>query len=258
MKRLAASIALVIAALLGAAVSHAELEQSGNLRLIFNGGFKPHALPRTRLAPLNVNLEGSIRTVDGSRPPQLHRITIAINRHGHLSTRGLPTCEAGQLQATTTEEALARCGPATIGHGRFAANVDFPNRPPLPVEGKMVAFNARIAGRAAVLMHIYGSKPIQATFVLPFRISHQSHGTFGTVFTAVIPSIASNLGYVTDVNLSFGRRYRFAGKSMSFLSARCAAPAGFPGALFSLAQGTFAFTNGRQLTATLTRDCRVR
>lgn len=254
MRRLCISIVLLVI-LAAAAVAQGELEQSGNLRLTINGGFKPHALPRSKPAPVTATLEASITTVDGSRPPQLRRISFAINRYGLLSTRGLPTCDAGQLEATTTEVALERCGGARVGHGRFGANVDFPNRPPIPVEGKMLAFNAKVNGRPGLLLHINGTNPVQATFVLPFKISHPKTGKFGTVFATVIPKIASDLGYVTDVSLTFGRRYSFKGKRMSFLSARCAAPAGFPGALFSFVRASFGFATGRQLTTTLARDC---
>ena len=254
MRRLCISIAL-LAILVVAAVAQGELEQSGNLRLTINGGFKPHALPRNKPAPVTATLDASITTVDGTRPPQLRRISFAINRYGLLSTRGLPTCDAGQLEATTTEVALERCGAARVGHGRFGANVDFPNRPPIPVEGAMLAFNARVNGRPGLLLHINGSNPVQATFVLPFKISHPKQGKFGTVFTTVIPRIASDLGYVTDVSLTFGRHYSFKGERMSFLSARCAAPDGYPGALFSFARASFGFATGRQLTTTLTRDC---
>jgi hypothetical protein len=122
----------------------------------------------------------------------------------------------------------------------------------------MLAFNSRVGKRNVILMHIYGSKPVQATFVLTFKISHPRRGTFGTVLSTRIPKLASDLGYVTDVAMSFGRRFRYRGKRRSFLSARCAAPLGLPGALFSFARGSFSFAGGLRLTATLTRDCRVR
>jgi hypothetical protein len=94
------------------------------------------------------------------------------------------------------------------------------------------------------------------TIVLKFKITHQ-RGVFGTVLFARIPAIASNLGYVTDISLTFGRMYRYKGKQRSFISARCAAPDGFPGAIFPLARGTFTFSNDQRLSLTLTRDCRV-
>lgn len=258
MRRFLIPMSLAVAALLGAGIAHGELEQSGNIRLQIQGGFQPRTLPRLRPVPVTASLEAAISTVDGSRPPQLKRISFAVNRHGHISVKGLPTCAPSLLEATTTEEAIARCGDARVGHGRFGANVDFPNKPPLPVEGNMVAFNALVGGRPAILLHIYGSRPVQATFVLTFKITHEKKGDFGTVLSTVIPKIASDLGYVTDVNLTFGRRYKFNGKSMSFLSASCSAPAGFPGALFPFVRTSFGFSTGRQLTTTLSRNCNVR
>jgi hypothetical protein len=100
--------------------------------------------------------------------------------------------------------------------------------------------------------------PVQVTFILPFRIVRLRNGEFGTLFVARIPKIAAQLGYVTNVSLTFERRYAYHGRSRSFLSARCAAPAGFPGAVFTLARGSFTFTNGQRLSTTLARNCWVR
>jgi hypothetical protein len=246
------------AALLGSAVAAAEVVQEGNLRLTFNGHFSPQRLPRDHAAPVSVRLGGSVATTTGGRPPALRRITLAVNRYGRLSTRGLPVCEAGQLESTSTSEARSRCREALIGHGRYLANVGLPNRPPFPVEGDVLAFNGRQGGRPTILLHIYGSEPVNVTVVLRFRISHPRRGDFGTVFSARIPAIASNLGYVTDISLLFERRYSYAGRRRSLFSARCAAPAGFGGALFTFARGRFDFANGQRLTTTLTRTCRVR
>lgn len=258
MRRFLVPLALLCLAALGAGVAHGELAQRGGLRISFDGGFAPQALPRDRTAPVTVHLNGSVATTDGSRPPQLRRISIAVNRYGRLFTRGLPTCRAGRLEATSTPIALARCRGALVGRGRFQANVDFPTTSSFPVEGRMLAFNSRVAGRPAVLLHIHGSSPVRATVVLAFKISHPRRGRFGTVLTTKIPRIAGDLGYVTDVSLRFGRRYRHSGAPRSFLSARCAAPAGFRGAIFTFARGSFAFANGQTLTTNLTRDCRVR
>ena len=73
-----------------------------------------------------------------------------------------------------------------------------------------------------------------------------------------LPRIAADLGYVSNISLEFGRKYFYQGKQRSFLSARCAAPDGFPGALFSFARGTFFFADGKRVTSTLARDCLVR
>lgn len=251
------TIAVLAAALLGAGLARGELVQSGDVRLDFNGGFEPHALPRDRAVPVTLNLGGSILGVNGSRPPAVRSFSIAVNRYGRIFTRGLPACSAGAIEQTSTRKALSRCRGALVGRGRVMANVDFPTLA-FPEEGRALAFNGRAGGRPAILLHIYGSRPVQATVVLVFRISHPHRGSFGTVFTTTVPRIASDLGYLANIRLTLDRRYRFGGRLRSFLSARCAAPHGFPGAIFTFARGRFLFDNGQRITTALTRDCRVR
>lgn len=258
MKRLTLIAALLVAALFGAAIARGEISGSDGLFVSFGGGFTPHSLPRDRDVPVTVKLDVSIKTVDGTRPPQLRRISLAVNRYGRLTTRGLPTCRPALLESTDPRTALARCRPALVGRGHFIANVEFPNRAPFPVNGKMLAFNGRAHGRPAILLHIHGSNPVAVTVVLTFTIRHPKQGKFGTVLSAKIPRLASDLGYVTDVALVFNRQYRFRGREYSFLSARCAAPAGFPGAIFSFTRGTFTFAETKPIVTTLTRDCVVR
>jgi hypothetical protein len=181
-----------------------------------------------------------------------------MNRAGKLFSTGLPVCHSSQLQQTSSEAALSHCRPALVGRGSFAVNVDFPNAPLIPAKGKVLVFNSRIDGKQGMLLHLYGSSPVRAAFVLPFKIEHRIQGEFGTVFSTKIPTLASDLGYVTKIKLTIGRKYRYAGKLRSFISASCAAPAGFPGVSYQLAKTTFAFSDGTNLTSHLTRDCTVR
>jgi hypothetical protein len=255
-RRLLSLITVVVA--VSAGVAQGELTREGNLVVSLKGDILPHALPRDTLAPVRVRVEGSVRTLNGARPPELRRLAIALNSQGRLFSRGLPRCTAGQLQQTSTEVALEICGPALVGRGRFEASVDFPSLAPFPAEGALLAFNARRRGRQAILIHIYGTSPTPLTFILPLTINQDDDGTFGTLLSARLPSIASELGYVTNVSLTIGRRYRHEGRARSFLSASCAAPEGFPGAIFPFAKGTFSFSNGQTLTTSLVRDCRVR
>jgi hypothetical protein len=248
---------LFAATLFGAVVARGEVFPDGKLLVGFDARLAPHALPRDRPAPVTVSLHGTVKMLDGSRPPQLRRMSLAVNRYGLISTRGLPVCLPEALQSTSHDAALARCGGALVGRGRFGANVDFPDLK-FPVEGRMLAFNSRSRGRPAIALHVYGTNPVEATFVLMFKISHQPRGQFGTVLSTRIPRIAADLGYLTDLTLTFGRRYTHNGEARSFLSARCAAPPGFPGALFPLVRAHFVFANGQTLSPTLARDCRVR
>jgi hypothetical protein len=257
-RRALISLLLLSTLLFGATVARGELSGSNGLFVSFGGGFTPRALPRDRDVPVTVNLNVAIKTSDGTRPPQLRRITLAVNRYGRLTTKGLPTCHPSLLESTDPSTALARCGDALVGRGSFGANVEFPNRAPFPVRGQMLAFNSRSHGRQAILLHVHGSNPVEVTVVLTFTIHHPKDGNFGTVLTTRIPRLASDLGYVTDVSLVFNRRYRYRGRQYSFLSARCAAPTGFPGAIFSFTRGTFDFAARKPIVTTLTRDCVVR
>jgi hypothetical protein len=257
-RRLAIPLLIAIAALLCAGLAAAEVVQDGNLRLHFSGKIAPKKLPRTNPAPVTVRVSGAIGTADGERPPELTKIAIAFNRDGHVSTKGLPICEAGELEQTTSAGAREACGGALVGHGKFRANVALPGRETFPVTGDMLAFNSTKNGRPALLLHIYGSHPVQLVFVLTFRIVRVAKGTFGTIFVAHIPKFAAQLGYVTHVNLTFARRYVYQGEQRSFLSARCAAPAGFPGGPFTLARGSFTFDNGQRISTSLARNCWVR
>lgn len=258
MRRLGSISVLLVIVLLGASVAHGEVFGGNGLFVSFGGGFTPRSLPRDRDVPVTVNLETAIKTTDGSRPPQLRKISFAVNRYGRITTAGLPTCRPALLESTDPQVALDRCGGALVGKGRFGANVEFPNRAPFPVEGRMLAFNGRAHGRPAILLHIFGSDPVKITVILTFTIRHPEKGKFGTVLSTKIPRLAADLGYVTDVSLTFNRRYQYRGRQRSFLSARCAAPEGFPGAIFSFTRGIFSFANGKKIVTTLTRDCLVR
>lgn len=257
-RRLVTVALLVFATLVGATVARAELSQKGNLRISFDGGLSPRSLPRDKAAPVTLRVEGAVSTTDGSQPPPVDRIEIALNRAGHLSTVGLPACTSRLLQSTSTETALERCRPALVGRGHFESNVQFPGTAPIPADGPMLAFFGLKGGRPALLLHLFITSPAQVTFVLPLVISHHGEGQFGTLLTAKVPRLAGGLGSVTKIDLKINREYAFKGQRRSFLSASCAAPAGFSGGIFALAQGRFHFSNGEVLKTTLTRNCRVR
>lgn len=256
-RRLIIPALLAIAALLGAGAAHGELSQKGNLRISFDGSFNPTSLPRDRMAPVTVRFGGAISTTDGSHPPALGRVEIALNHNGSLSTIGLPLCTSSLLQSTTTETALERCRSALVGRGHFGASVEFPSLAGIPAKGTILAFNGTHDGKPALLLHLYGTVPVQATFILALTVSRRS-GQFGTVFAAKIPTLAGGVGSVTKIDLKIGREYTYKGKRRSYLNASCAAPAGFSGGVFPLAKGSFYFADGRKLETVLSRNCHVR
>jgi hypothetical protein len=204
-------------------------------------------------------MQSKVKAVEGGRPPSLRRFAISINRYGILSTRGLPVCDEAKITQTTTAQARSACRSALVGHGRFRAYLQLSQqRQPIPVAGRMLVFNSKSRGQPALLLHIFIASPAIVTFVLTTHIRRSTDETFGTVLSTTVPQIAAGLGYVTNIDMTFGRNYRYQGQTHSFLSASCAAPPGFSGAIFSLVRAKFSFVNGQQLGTTLVRNCTVR
>jgi hypothetical protein len=251
-----AFVAVAVAAVAG--VAQGERIKAGNLIVSLSGEIVPHALPRTTAAPVRIHVEGDVQTLSEGQPPPLRQLTIAVNRQGRLFTRGLAVCSPEQLQGTSTAGALSACGPALVGRGEFDATVALPTLSPFPAHGDVLAFNGRKGGHQAIFLHIYSTNPTPLTFVLPLTIAHRRSGDFGIVVSAKLPRLAGDLAYVTGIEFTLHRLYRYAGRMRSYLSASCSAPTGFPGAIFVLAKGTFDFANGQRLRTALIRDCRVR
>jgi hypothetical protein len=243
-------------ALAGVAVSQAETLQKGNVRVKFNADFDPHALPRRDAAPVQIHIQGGIATTDGSHPPALQWLEVELNRNGRLSTAGLPACSAPLLQSTTTEEALARCGPAVVGKGSFHAEVALSGD--VPTSGRIVAFNSRLHGKPALLLHFFAQTPVRFTLVVPLAIAHKRKGEFGTLLRTRVPRLAGGLGSITQIDVTLGRRYSFAGKRRSYLSAACSALPGTDFAFFAFARARFRFESTPEFHSKLLKACRVR
>ena len=250
--------ALVLVYVASTALSaQAELAQRDNLRVKFDAQVTPQALPRHGAAPIAVGVGGTVSTTDGSTPPQLRQVKIAINSAGRLDAKGLPTCRLDEIQPATTANALAACGPAKVGEGSFSANVVIPEQSPFPSDGVLVAFNGVQGGKPVIYAHVYGTEPIPTSFTLPLKIS-RAKGKFGTVLTATLPNVTSSAAYVTGLTLRLHRTFAYRGARHSYLSAGCPAPDGFPGTVYPLARATFSFAGAAPLSATATRSCTAR
>jgi hypothetical protein len=235
------------------------LTQDGNILVSFNGGISPRALPRSGVAPVAVSIDSSFKAADGAAPPpQLRTISIGINRGGKVFDRGLPTCRLRTIQPATIEAARRICGGAIVGSGRVQVQVQLANQEPFEFKGPLLVFNAeRAGGHRRLLAQVYGNRPPSA-FVLTFRILKRQ-GTFGTVIKTTLPAAARKWAYVTDFEMKLQRTYTYRGEKHSYISAGCAAPPGFPGAVYPFARATFGFAGGKQVAPPpLVRDCTVR
>lgn len=255
-RRLAIPLLVALLALSSGAVSRAEVEQKDGLRVSFDADFSPRELPRNRPAPVKVEIQGRIATLDGSHPPALRWLEIELHRSGRVSSEGLPVCSAPILQSTSTETALARCRPALVGRGSFRADVLLGRE--VPATGEILAFNSRKGGKQSLLLHFFAGVPVRFTLVVPLTIGHRPEGQFGTVLRARVPRLGGGLGSITEIDLAIARQYRFRGERRSYLSAACGAPAALASALFPFARASFRFESHRAIRTTLIRGCRVR
>lgn len=255
--RVALAAGLLVALLLSAGLARGEVAQNGDVRLSFDVQWSPQALPRDRPAPISASFSGGISSLDGGAPPRVRRLSVGFDRRGTVTTRGLPVCRQNELQSVPSATALARCRGAFLGRGHFAAYIDFPLAG-FSVRGPALAFNGRRDGRPLILLHVYISTPVRAALVIPMAISHPPRGRFGTVLSTKVPKLAGGAGYLTGIGLTLDRRYRFGGRTLSFLSASCPAPGDFTLDVFTLARGSFEFANGQHANVVLERTCRVR
>jgi hypothetical protein len=249
--------ALSVAGLLAQPTSAVEFSQKGNLRLAFAGSLSPRSLPRQGRAPIAVSISGTIATTDGTAPPALKTFQIAINKAGHFDFAGLPSCALHEIQPSSTVGARRACGASLVGEGTFSASVPIPEQSPYPSVGKLLAFNGEQAGKPVIFAHIYGNEPLPTSFTLALRVS-RAKGRFGTVLSASMPEVASNVAFVTGISLKLDRTFTEGGQKRGYVSAGCPAPEGFTAASFALARARFAFADGRVLSSVLNRDCRVR
>jgi hypothetical protein len=239
-------------ALLGSYGAGAITLRAGDIIIIGDGGFSPTRLPRHENAPISIHGGGRITTVSGNLPPILETIDIEWDRHGAVDTLGLPVCTQSDLEATTIEQARARCRGAIVGKGSGKAIIKFEEQDPIPVSSPITIFNApRRHGNPTVLAHAYLDHPVVTTFIVPVEIEKINKGVYGYRTHGRIPKIAGGAGVPISGHLKVGKQWTYRGERHSYISARCE-----NGRL--QARGKFRFKDGTFLSGTLLRPCQVR
>jgi hypothetical protein len=252
-----AILAIGATLLLGAGIAQADLVQKGNIRIAFNGGIAPAKLPRAQQAPISVQLGAKVKTTDRTEVPTLTRILLEINRHGTLTTRGLPRCSISKIDNSNSQVALARCRGALVGNGNVTTRITLPSQGTFASNGKLYAFNGRVNGKPGILAQVHASRPLPLTFVIPFQIT-AGKGTFGTKLLAKVPPIASGNGRISSFDITLKRNFAKRGKRHSYMAANCPLPSGFRAGSFDFARATYSFEDGRSLTSVLTKECQIR
>ncbi len=233
-----------------------ERHQRGNLIASLDGSLSPRALPRERKAPVALRLAGALQTGDGSALPRVTRLEFALPSQGTLDTRGLPVCSPRRLRYATTEQAMEACGSALVGRGRLDAQIVLPGQSPFALHARLLAFNAGIDGRPAVVVHGYASDPATIA-VLRFHIG-RSEGGLGTRLIGRLPQALGPWPRVARFEMRLSRRFTYQGKPRSYLRASCPLPPALTAGFFPLARVGFLLAGGGRIAATIIRGCRAR
>jgi hypothetical protein len=258
MRSKALALALGVGALACATLAHASVVQEGNVRISVLSQILPYKLPRRGTAPIAVFVSGHLSEPHGGIPPQLKQMTVEVNKHGLLQSKGLPSCPLKRIQPASTERALSSCGDALIGSGQFWAHIVLPDQGAYPTHGRLLIFNGRQKGKPVIFTHIFTANPFFSSFVIPFSIQKTNHGAYGTKLTASLPQALGDWGYVDRIKLTLKRKYRFKGKELSYFNAGCPAPEGSPRTVFPLALASFAFGEGLEIGAKVEKACGVK
>lgn len=240
-----------------ASLAKATVVQEGNLRITVLSQVLPYKLPRVGTAPIAVFVAGHLDAPHGGIPPQLQEMTVEVNKHGLLQSRGLPTCPLRKLQPASTERALASCGDAVIGSGQFWAHIVLPDQGAYSTHGRLLIFNGRQGGRPVIFTHIFTANPFFSSFVIPFGVSKVDHGAYGTELTASLPQALGDWGYVDRIKLTLKRKYTHQGRQLSYFNAGCPAPRGVKRTVFPLALASFDFADGVSISAKVEKACAV-
>lgn len=246
--------ALLLCAL--AAGASGERTQTGDLVVALEGGLSPLALPRDHPAPVAVRLAGGLWTTDGSLLPRVTRVELALPGQSVLDTRGLPRCPPRRLRDATTAGALQACRAALVGHGGLDADVRVEDQKPFTVHARLLAFNAEVKGRPAVVLHAFASDP-PTVVVLPFLLRLES----GRPRTRLVADLPRELGpwpRFAHFEVDLFRRFRYRGEERSYISASCPIPNVLTAGFFSFAKAGFTLEDGRHVSTSITRSCRAR
>lgn len=212
----------------------------------------PKKLSKTKLTPgtLKVTtLTTSTTAANGVPSPAVHA-TIDFDKNAALFTKGLPTCDPAKLQSQSTENAERFCGKAKIGSGHATALLPVGEKI-YNVEQTVTAFNGvPKGGKPVVILHSYGTSPIQTTLVLVGTVSKYNKEGYGPRLDLEIPLLAGGTGALKEFQVTINKKWKYKGVKRSFISAKC------PNSKKLKARGKFTYKDGESLTALSTQTCK--
>ena len=180
-------------------VARAEIVSGGNVRVSFRGWITPRKLPRGEAAPVTLHVAGTVQPLDGRHPAALQRVKVEFNRHGLVSTRGLPVCPRRRLlrgprpRRRWSAAAGPWSAPATSPRTSRFRKGRRSRR-----SGRMLAFNSH-RPRAPGAGRPRSTAPTRCRSPRCCRSPSvgRGQGGFGATLSVQMPKVGDEWGYVT-------------------------------------------------------------
>jgi hypothetical protein len=198
--------------------------RAGNLILKFGSTVSPAKLPKRSLAPIALNVNGTISTSDGTHPSAFREAIVDIDKNGTIDAGGVPVCKGGQLEARNTAAARNVCGKALVGNGSAHVSISFPEQKPIRVSSPLLLFNGgERGGKTTMFIHSFITVPVPAAIVTTVTVTNISKGRYGYRTVAKVPVVAGGSGSALDFKFTIGKKlFSSGGRKHSYLEARCA------------------------------------
>lgn len=220
----AATAAIVASAAFAGPSGSAVTAPDGNAQAV-GALLKPKKLYKNKFTPaaLEVTTRLSNATRAGNVPVPTTNVVIDFDKNTKVFSKGYPTCQASKLQNVSTEVARRECKKAIIGTGHaeallpVGANV-------FNVKQEVTAFNGvPKGGKPVILLHTYGTDPIQTALVLTGVVSNYNKQGYGPRLDVEVPLIAGGTGALTYFNVTVDKKYTYKGKKVSYIQGKCPA-----------------------------------
>jgi len=212
---------------------------------------RPKKLSKKTLTPGNLEvttLTTSTTDPNGVPSPAVHAV-IDFDKNLRLYTKGLPTCDAANLQSQSTEDAERICRAAKIGTGHALAYLKAGKVYEVPQT--VTAFNGiPKGGKPTIILHTYGTTPLQVSLVLEGTVSNYNKEGYGPRLDLDVPLIAGGQGALKEFNVKIDKKWRYKGVKRSFISGKC------PNSKKLKGRGTFTYRDGESLTALSKQSCK--
>lgn len=182
------------------------------------------------------------------KPVPVTEAVIDFAKGTAIQSKGYPTCDISQIEGTTSEVANEVCKKAKIGSGH--ATVLLPSAKGVSAEQAVVsAFNGKPQGKnPVVLLHTFGLSPVQVSQVLVGTVTNYNKEGYGPRLTVPVPLLAGGTGALTEFQTTIFKKYKYKGKTVSYVTATC------PSKKLK-ARGKFTFRDGQSLTPEITGKC---